>query len=507
MARPVGKLISADKKASSGTRLLGPMALVVMLSGLLSASFSETLTLEQVIREVCMKSDSAKMMKESIFKSGQMVREKWSNALPVISASANVAENHGSLFGGSSSSSASRSSSSSEDAIAMTTTKAISASTPPTLEDQVAGLQQEMSGLLASLQTLSKPMTSTAYTTGLSISQPLFTFGKIGTALEVAKQFDNSARQSFNRNMQTLQLTALDNFFHVVLAEKTYDVAQRSLERKKEMNEFLDRNFKLNSGSKAQVLSTRADVLNQSAVTLIAKRDAGTARMLLNAFIGRSLTDSISLDTVVGMQNLVNTPLPLTNDAVKTGISDRADLKSMKFIAESYKGGAKIFRAMNYPSIGLMGSLGYSKMQTESALFKMDWTGSWMVGVGAQWTLFDGFSSSAKAAQYLSDANKMEITCNTISNMIEIDIRSDMEECRAADSNLASSEEMLNSALEGYDLTYSNFKLGSGQLSDLQHVDDLLQQAELGLTNARYRQVRSRAALLVAMGRDIVEIK
>ncbi len=37
--------------------------------------------------------------------------------------------------------------------------------------------------------------------------------------------------------------------------------------------------------------------------------------------------------------------------------------------------------------------------------------------------------------------------------------------------------------------------------------DETLKQAELGVINARYRQVRSRAALQVAMGKGIIEIK
>ena len=66
---------------------------------------------------------------------------------------------------------------------------------------------------------------------------------------------------------------------------------------------------------------------------------------------------------------------------------------------------------------------------------------------------------------------------------------------------------MFNAASEGYDLTNSNYKEGSGSLTDLQRVDEQLQLAEFGLLNARYRQVRSRAALLVAIGRNIVDIE
>ena len=68
---------------------------------------SQTLGLEQVIREVCSNSDSVKMMKESVIKADQMVRENWANALPYISATGAYIHNYGSAFGSSGGSSGS----------------------------------------------------------------------------------------------------------------------------------------------------------------------------------------------------------------------------------------------------------------------------------------------------------------------------------------------------------------------------------------------------------------
>ena len=90
-------------------RTLFGMAACAVLGYSLQAC-CESLTLEQVIREVCTNSDSVKMMKESVKKAEGMVKEQWANALPVISATGVAAENYGSLFGGSSSSGSSSSS-------------------------------------------------------------------------------------------------------------------------------------------------------------------------------------------------------------------------------------------------------------------------------------------------------------------------------------------------------------------------------------------------------------
>jgi len=175
----------------------------------------------------------------------------------------------------------------------------------------------------------------------------------------------------------------------------------------------------------------------------------------------------------------------------------------LDLIKKSTEGGAKIYRSMYLPTIGGTGSLGYSKLESGS-LFKMDWSTNWTVGVGVQWTLFDGFAYKAKAAQFSSDARKLEIAKGELSKFIEIEVRTAIAECDAADSNLSASKEMHAAAKEGYELTNSNFRQGSGQFADLQLADEQLLQAELGLINARYRQLRSRAALQVAMGNDIV---
>ncbi|MCU0609837.1 MAG: TolC family protein [Chitinispirillaceae bacterium] len=465
-------------------------------------AFSEGITLEQVIREVCTQSDSAKMMKQSVKKADEMVREKWSNAYPVISANVYVARNRGSVFGGSSGGgSTSRTFASAETPAQQGIARHL----------QVASLADTISMALgqiipAMFSGFSEPQMSTIYSTGLSINQPIYTFGKVGTAIKIAKMFNQAAYCSYERNMQTLQVTAIDAFFATVMAAKAGEIAERSLARKRELSGFLERNFELGSGSKAQLLATKADMANQTSAVVIAQRDALNARMYLNSLMGRPLTDSAVLDTVTMLSTLLSDRLQSPEETVVAAKAQRADLKSLGLLEESNRDGAKIFRAMYLPSIAAMGSVGYSKYESGSAIMSNDGTANWSVGVGMQWMLFDGFANSAKAAQYQSDAMKLEIARGSVSKMIEIEIRSDLAECSAADSNLSASHEAFAAALEGYELTNSNFKQGSGQFADLQLADMMLQQAELGLINAKYRQLKSRAVLRAAMGREIVSI-
>ncbi len=72
---------------------------------------------------------------------------------------------------------------------------------------------------------------------------------------------------------------------------------------------------------------------------------------------------------------------------------------------------------------------------------------------------------------------------------------------------LSASREIFAAVQEVYDLTNENFKQGSGQFAELQLAEERLRQGEMGIMNARYRQMRSRAALLVAMGHPIIAME
>jgi outer membrane protein len=462
-----------------------------MVVGLFTQSFSQKIGLEQVIREVCANSDSVKMMKETIVKADQVVRENWANALPIISATGYAAQSYGSLFGGSSGGSGSSSRSLAKEASNFT----------PGDSGALAFIENE----LGQFSTLSNPQTSTIYSAGVSFSQPIYTFGKIGTALKVAKEFSKSAHLTYARNLQTLQLSALDMFFQTVFAEKLCGIQERTVARKKELYEYTNRNFQAGSGAKATVLSTKSDFSKEYSNLLKAIRDARQGRMFLNYFMGRPITDTSILDTFMELPGLMATVIPEPDKAIGFALDGRPELQSMKLYADATRGGAKIYKAMYLPSIAATGSAGWSKY-AGNALFSNNGTTNWTLGIGAQWTLFDGFANSAKAAQFTSDANKLDIAYETLSKAIEIEIRSDIRNCTVYDSMYEASREGYEAALESYNLTNDNFKLGSGVFSDLKLADESFRQAEVGLIQARFNQMRSRAALLIAMGREIISL-
>jgi outer membrane protein len=464
-----------------------PVAILYSMSFLSHQTCSQPIRLEQVIKEVCTKSDSARMMKETITKSHETVRQNWSGALPSVSASISGIRMYGVGVG----------LQTGQSGIAAPGINPAYADSPVTYR----ALGQIFSGL----SSLTAPSAANLFKTALQLSQTIYTFGKIGTAIRVAGEFDKSVRSSTNRSLQQMQLVAVDAFYGVVLSEISLDIAKRSYERKKELYEFLDRNFKLGSGSKAQLLSAKADMKSQVPVISMAREALLNTKMSLNMLMGRPLLDSLVPDTTMVLNALVSKSLPSEKEAVQTALNQRDDLRAIQFLADATRGGAKIYDAMYLPNIAALGSIGIQAGTPEDIV---NWDKkTWSVGVGLQWNIFDGFENNAKARQFRSDANKLEIVHDAITKIIEIDVATAISECIGADSNLTATEDALAAAQESYDMTNDNFKQGSGQLVDLQDTENRLRQVEMSNIGARYRLVRSRAALQVAMGNYIVKLE
>ena len=424
-----------------------------MLAGLQTSALSQGISLEEVIREVSTKSDSVKILQETVIKSKMQIKEQWANALPTVLS-------------------------------------------------KLAGASNLIAINPANGQPLPNIKPSPLYNASIDISQPLYTFGKVGTAIKVANFYDSSNQLSYKRGIEQLQLLGLDAFYRVILAEMSLVITERSLERKKELNEFLTRNFKLGKGSKAQILSTSADLESLFPEIIKARQGARSAKMQLCVLMGRPMSDSIQLDTSSSLQSVLSEPLPSREVAVKAAFENRSDLHSIDFLKKANDGGAKIFKAMYLPSIAGTFSFGVNGDKPGDIA---DWAQrNWRAGIGVQWMMFDGFANSAKASQYQSDSRKLEIKKNSFAKIIEIEIENALTDCIVADSNLPASRIVFAAAQEAYDLTAENFKQGDGQFADLQLAEERLRQVEMGIMTARYMQMRSRAALLVAMGKTII---
>ena len=123
-----------------------------------------------------------------------------------------------------------------------------------------------------------------------------------------------------------------------------------------------------------------------------------------------------------------------------------------------------------------------------------------------QWSIFDGWEQSSKAAEVRSSVRQMEVREGDLRRMIEIDVDNALQSRIVADSSLSAAREGLAAAAEARDLLTRNFQSGSGTFSDVLQAEENQRQAELGLLSARLERTRAAAKLAAVQGHDLISL-
>lgn len=346
------------------------------------------------------------------------------------------------------------------------------------------------------------------YSWGVQVAQPLFTFGKVSTALNMAKTQDRLTRVRLRGTRLATQQSVVDLYIACVLSQAKLETTKRSVERQKAVVDQLQRNFQYGSGAKAQVLLAKSTLLRLTPEIQSGERDVLAARRALNRVLGRPADDMTELDTV-GLPELESRVSPPREQVMAMALANRQDLKTLKEFRSLQQDYAKVLRANNLPTIAMQAKFGFvsSAQSWDAVKYVADWENrDWSVGVGMQWSIFDGFEQSSKAGQVRAAVRQMDVRENDLERMIEIEVDNALLDRISADSSLAAAREGVAAATEAREWFERNFASGDGQLSDLLQAEENQRLAELGLLIARLERTKAAAKLAAVQGYDLITL-
>jgi outer membrane protein TolC len=451
---------------------------------------AEGLTLEQAIREALANSEEALLLKEKEKRFEALKQQAWSGAFPRISAYANVGRG-ASPF----------------DLSAI----GFSSSQQPDRfqKDAQGNLIVDPVANVVHVDTTPQPsgpvvvnVAQNRYSYGVQVDQSIFTFGRLGQAIKTAgiqEKADNSSRK---RSLQELQLQVLDAYYNAATFKARLGTLEASVKRQSETVNFLESNFRMGSGKRANVMLAVTSLKSLEPQRIRAERDAESARRALNRVIGRPLESPLELDTAT---HIAMEPVKALPDSgqLDSLIATRADMQALQLQRKSLEGQAKYIKMQYLPSLGAQGKLGVLAFKGDQ-LFEYDANREWSVGVGLNWTLFDGLGLSSQAKQIQSDARSIGLNERQAHKRAIIDLEGAFLDYKAADTALVASEQAVVAAREAQALLSEDFRAGKGLFTDLLTAEENLRNAEFGVLNARYQQIRSAAALRVAMGKGLI---
>lgn len=323
------------------------------------------------------------------------------------------------------------------------------------------------------------------WTSQATFSQPLFYWGKLGTAIKVAKMGEREARYAYT----TAELDVLHGVAKAYLAVLG---AQADLEvvtvRKQAAETFLaDVKAKLDaqSATELDLLRAQSELLSVEPENLQAEANLQRAVEVLDGQLGLDPKTPLAL-----------APMGLPALGSRPEGRERSEIAQLKQEEAMYRENDKILKSDLRPKFDFNASYGYQAGKTD-LLFKEPYD-TWRVNVTMKFPLFDGLRSAGKRAQNEAQLEQVRQARIDRERAVAVEKRTADRELEKAAALNDAAQKAHDAAAEALRVSRESFDQGLITSLDLlqaeraeRQAESQRRRAELGVWSALFDQRRS----------------
>jgi len=311
---------------------------------------------------------------------------------------------------------------------------------------------------------------------GVSITQPIYTFGKIGNAVDSTKSAIKMSKKSQEIARREVAYSAADLYWTAKMTDEIVKLAKKDLDNAKVSKSKLTATGRANRGNLVKI---EADIAAREINLSDAEFNRDTAHRMLKIFAGIDLDETLNLTDEfpskfepMATKKLTSTPQwEVLNEQVKM-----------------YEAKASSQRANGYPTLAAVGAYDFVSMGNDVGhIFDKKGSQSAYWGLALQVPIFTGGINRANATV---DAMNAEIARQDLDKAKKItseQYNTAIRQYNHLCDNLANMQNARDLAAKTYEFSQARF--GSGQTSavELADVAYSLYQLDIGLLNAKYR--------------------
>lgn len=315
---------------------------------------------------------------------------------------------------------------------------------------------------------------------GATITQPIYTFGKIGNAVDGMRRAIKVSESSLDLTRREVRYAAADMYWTAKMTDSMVDIYQKSY------NDAVAAKKKLTSAGRANrsnLVKIESDILSKEINLSDAKFNRDTAYRMLKILSG------IDVDEEITLTDNMPTKFEALNVDGKLKSNPEWDIYEQQI--KMYEANAKSKRAGNYPTLAATASYNYMAMHTDVNVFdgSKNQTAYW--GLALQVPIFDGGLNRASATVEAMNAEAAYQDLDKSKKMKTEEYNTAVKKHEHLRSNLANLKNARDLAEKAYNISQNRF--GSGQTSavELAEVSNALSQLDMALLNAKYNILMS----------------
>jgi HAE1 family hydrophobic/amphiphilic exporter-1 len=265
----------------------------------------------------------------------------------------------------------------------------------------------------------------------IAVSQPLYTFGRIGAAIRAAKIGLETAGDQLRIYQQAALRDVAAAFQDVLLSKELHVLAIQNLEQKVRTQREAQRKLAAGVATDYDVLAADVAVENARPDVIRAENLIRISREKLRFILGleRQEVDA------VGALAVSLEPSPKYEETMETALKRRPELSDLKKRVQVYEELVRIYRAGTLPRIDFKAGWGWRQLDFGTLNFgSPDGEGqAWTAGVYFSFPFFDGMRTQGKVLQAKTDVANLKIDEAKLLDSISLQVRDAINYCREAE--------------------------------------------------------------------------
>jgi outer membrane protein TolC len=307
------------------------------------------------------------------------------------------------------------------------------------------------------------------YLSEFSISQPLYTSGRLSYASKQANFGYQKAQEDLNNAQNKITFQVKKAFYGVLLAQENVKVTEKALGQAERHLAVVEDFLKVGVVSRFDLLRTQVEVANLKPDLIQARNSLRLSQESLANLLSLS-SASLELEDKLAFE-----PLRITlEEAIDKALKERHDLRSLKLQKEMLEVALKLAQVQNKPNLALVGNYQYQNPSGGED----EWGEEWNLNLVLSIPFFDGWANRARIAQRRSQVKQINLSLQELEAGIDLEVKKAFWDLETSEERIHAQEKNIEQAEEALSIAEVRYK--SGAITNLEVLD-----AQLTLTRAR----------------------
>jgi outer membrane protein len=338
------------------------------------------------------------------------------------------------------------------------------------------------------------------YDMQFSITQPIYTWGKITNSIQQAKYHLQIANESYRQQEQVLVYTVKQAFYQALLSQELVRVNQEAVAVAQAHLENAKLQFQQGTISNYEVLRSEVELANSKPDLINAQNSLKLAIANLASILGLQEAKSLEITGSLTASDTAINPVdryPIRaadyDNATTLAFLNRPEWKIMRLNEKYQELAIPIAATGTKPTVAVTGIHDRKTNNLDADV------GTWLhystAIVGVSWSLYDGWATKAKVAQARSNLAKTGFEKEQLALSIRLEVEQSILNLHSAEEIIVSQQKTIEQAKESLRLAESRYHNGVGTNLEVLDAKVALTRAETNFAQAEYNFLVARAQL------------